>query len=246
MRATPLEHPVSRKRLASAGATVLFGVLTVLCLILAYAPAVEARYVHNLRGVYFDNGRDGLWNYDFNSRYPSSSNVDWPVTVHMYGMPGWFNTDEVRIAFDHRFTKPVSSCDTWCKFMEMNNDGSSWFWDATGGRATHWPDAAFGCVNNTARYHYRDYSPQDNHWYSPQYGRSIVATTHRDVHDGCSGSQHGWSELVEDDFARVARESGFAVYQDYAAWGNYNWYGWTSDGRYYREGDGLVTLVRRY
>jgi hypothetical protein len=73
-----------------------------------------------------------------------------------------------------------------------------------------------GRCDSTTNYHMRVYAPPStDRMYNMYYGYFVVATTHMDYREGCSGAWHGESEAAEDYVVSLFSARGYSTYSDW-------------------------------
>lgn len=212
---------------------------------------------------YLGNFGDAFWNYDYTGYGGNrEGNVDWAV---QFMFKNKAEIDKVKQNLNRSYFTSAGGL----KMAEMD-EGIGWFEDEDRGRKRN-P----GCPGYNI--HYRVYAepgydqsnPNVDTMYNPYWGFWIMATTHYDENDGCSGytKLFGTSEQAEDYITSWARSSITAgrywtVWAD--AWSFYNCaspsfpdcgratgpYYWRTEwngSEYHRwEGNGLATIVDVY
>jgi len=174
---------------------------------------------------------DSFRNYDFDSQYVLSTNVDWPVTLVFWNNA---NINKVKNSLD-------SAGFQWGGDSENGrlNDGYGYVWDTDGGRKN------VLCPFLSTDSHYRIYAPSYDYLYNVSWGFYVIGTTHRD-HNECGplDTWYGKSDEAENEvaFASAAVWGSGAVASDWAYFYNYEPY--RAEGSHIWLNDGYATAVR--
>lgn len=91
--------------------------------------------------------------------------------------------------------------------------------------------------------HMRIYAnPGEDYNYNVNWGYYVIASTHRDWQECWSGTQYGWSEDMEDQFASWAYAAGYTgIADDWQSWSNNESEYW--QGNHYWQTDGMATAI---
>jgi hypothetical protein len=200
----------------------------------ASPPTPSPMCVPNLRRVRFK--ADWFWNYDFSTQdlTPGSTasrcKVDNPITLLFINnadvnkakaavgwAPGCAWDGNPLCDLHHAATPANLRLRDGVPDDGTGRPGSAYnaTWDSDRGSQTGAP-----CIGT--KYHYRVYAPGpdiggDDRFYNTRWGYYVVASTHVDYHDKCSGKWSGESEIVEGAVAADARSRGLLVDSDSVA-----------------------------
>ncbi|NIQ82617.1 MAG: hypothetical protein GTN93_31975 [Anaerolineae bacterium] len=170
---------------------------------------------------------DRFWNYDFNSKTVSSTNVDWPLGV-LY----WNNAEVDKVKGIYGSWFPYGG---GAKYLRLK-DGTSYVWDQDGGRKNNpcpiWQQSAR---------HIRIYADSDDRLYNVSWGYYVLASSHKDWQECWAGSQFGWSEESEGIFVAFAQSRGYAAAHDWGNFFNYEAPRW--EGNHYWDNNGYASAV---
>jgi len=174
---------------------------------------------------------DQFVNYDFdNNTTFTQGRVDQAVTIIFFGNLSTSTVDKSTIyaAFDSNGFNYGGST-----IHGRVNDTGSWVTNGDGGRKTSAADIN-GC-------HYRLYAANGvNMWDPTYYHKYVVATTHKDM---MLGVDYGHNEDAETLILQCAiGHPGWAVFQNYAWFGNYEAPRW--EGAQYWDNNGYGSAVR--
>jgi len=174
---------------------------------------------------------DLFYNYDFiNPNNPSSTNVDWPVTMIHYD-----KADVTKVKNIYYGLCPVT-CNA---FNADLNDGSGWIEDNDRGTKSgaFWSNS----LSSYVYIHMRVYAPNPpDYMHNSNWGNYVVSTTHYDQYP--SESWSGYSQYAEDDFATIASNSGHAILRNWANFYNAEPYR-VEGGNHIWLNDGYATFV---
>lgn len=206
--------------------------------------------------------KDGDWfyNYDFNSKSVSQSNVDVAMTML------WDCNAEIDAIKDNIFDGSgglsgwhrVSLASKYARLYE-NSNSTKPEWDADSGVQTDDCEYVSGqCENfnwNHRQMHTRLYAPTDSPYYDQMYNTTwayyIVASTHYDYnHAACSTpcsapEQFGWPENVEDRIVGLVHPLEHAEFQDESVsfYNNESGFWWPSGGNHFHNASGYASRV---
>jgi len=127
--------------------------------------------------------------------------------------------------------------------MYLKDYPAAAYWADDGGKKD---PGTFFCTDlmrfaNTST-HTRLYADGDGRMYNAEFGKYVIATTHKDNREHCTGDSYGWSESAADDvFAAQFASWGYQV--DYDYWPMNNWVDNWRDGTHYEKSDGKATLI---
>lgn len=191
----------------------------------------DDQHTHNLQYI-STTGGDYAYNYDFRSQYVSVNNIDWPVTIILYG-PG-ATVSNIKNLLDW----PNSG---GTMYHGLYDDGM-WEWDNDEGEKT----------NGITSCHVRLYADSGDYSYNSTYTKYVLATTHYDRYEGWPwpwDDEYGWSEdsanevidrLEDQGCTLQSYESGKWLYfnnTEYPAyWCDHSDYGGDSDCYYQSDG----------
>ena len=218
-------HSEGMRRVIRRGAVVAVGVALLL------GGAASASTTQNLKLVSY--GKNGFYNYDFDSQNAAANNVDWPVDLIFYG----------NASISKVYTKinwPWSGSNEY-QFL-TTSAGSAWV--SSGGRKNTL------CTDT----HFRLYAPKVGYFTDPVLGHYVIATAHLDKNECGSSPTYGWNETAEANVAAAATAvwGKAAVTRNATALpdgtstskllGNVNETGW--QGNHYFWNNGLPTLIK--
>ena len=148
---------------------------------------------------------DYFYNYDFESKTASSTNVDWPVTMLFY------NNAEVGKVKDIYWGDPLLASSAYARL----NDGAGWEWDSDRGTKS---------LGLTCRCHLRVYATKDwlgyERMYNIDWGYYVLGTSHYDYYEWLPTWYSGFSEGAEEELCQVARDNGYTVFEDWSSFYN--------------------------
>lgn len=176
-----------------------------------FAPPVLVHSDHEADSSAFkvmSMGSDRFYNWDFDSQNDVRDNVDWPVTTLFY------NNATVNRAKELLYGRTAIGS----SMHFHGKDQASWFWDSD--RGTKSSASCLGTV-----YHMRIYGePDDDDFYSSEWGFYVLGTTHIDYNECGIGRWHGDSETAEEHFNSLLRRtqrSTVTTYDDHMDFHNH-------------------------
>ena len=171
---------------------------------LASAAPAQARDVNLWFNHAFHGGGDAFDTYDYGQQTRAEDHVDWPVSLV------FFNNATVSKA-----KAPLSSVMPHTGSLKYAWVGGTWDQDRG---IKQYP----GKCDSTTNYHMRVYAPPGtDRMFNTYYGYFVVATTHMDYREGCSGQWFGESEAAEDFVLREFINRGYHYWSDWTDLGSY-------------------------
>lgn len=173
---------------------------------------------------------DSFYNYDFETENATSTNVDWPVTMLFYGNA---EVDKVKGMF---FGYPIAA--VW--MHARLDDGEGWLWDEDRGtKKGNWYSEDLGY---NIYLHMRLYAPNPpDYMNNTSWDNYVLGTTHYDDYPDENWS--GYSEYAENDFASIAIDDGYTVFEDWANFYNNEPYNDSRDPGHIWLNNGNATTV---
>lgn len=172
------------------------------------------------------SGSDRIYNYDFNSQSLSSGNVDWTANMMF--------DDNAEIDKVKNLLQPEFDNTGNVKYADLRDYPDNYAWDSDRGIK----NPAGGCPDNI---HMRLYADGDDRMYNLSDGFYVFGTTHKDINEGCSGEEFGYSEDAEAAFVGEFRDRGYSVSEDSVYWSNYEAY--REEGNHVWENNGNTSYV---
>jgi hypothetical protein len=146
-----------------------------------------------------------FWVDDINA--PSSTGVSCPVTMLFY-----HNAEIDKVKLIYLSMLPIVGTDDWA----LLNDGNGWIWDSD--RGVKW-GCYFPGVGSVFA-HLRLYAPNPRDYMeNSAWGKYVLGTTHFD--DFPDEDWFGYNEYAEDYFADLTSLLGYAVFEDWSSFYNY-------------------------
>ncbi len=154
---------------------------------------------------------DSFYNYDFNSMYVSSSNVDWPINLVFFRNA---NVNKVKGIY---LGIPGST-----KYAYLN-DGYGWYWDSDRGvKPIINAGTQCGIDLGYSFLHLRIYADSDDKLWNYKWGNYVIVTAHIDDIPEIPGiTPAGFNEAAENIASSIASSKGYQVYYDYDYFDNY-------------------------
>lgn len=184
----------------------MLGVVTVLLAVSGFSNAASANKIVNGKWVtvYLPGGGDKFDNWDYLNRCQphtfykvsdgcqtrKSTQVDAPIDLIFTNNA---EVDKVKYHAGSKFPSDVAS-------LKNAIVGPSWGWDEDRGRKMH---EGNGSPCYTTNYHFRIYADgNDDRLYNVNYGYFVIASSHNDYRESCSGSHTDFTESSEKAIAR--------------------------------------------
>jgi hypothetical protein len=184
-----------------------------------------------IHAIYF-NGNRQFYNWDFNGQ--NTGNPDWPVTLLFTNNA---NVNHVKDGPLGGKYDQGASCASPMN-MPVGPNFNAMIWDEDSGKKTTCCPVTGGATHFRV---YADHNDSPHRLYTPDLGYYVPATSHRDVRECGSGTEHGWSEDAEWEIGTDSWNVGWAVYRNSRALDNSVVTSWI--GSYYYQNNGWATEV---
>lgn len=172
---------------------------------------------------------DQVYNYDFDDQNAVRNNVDWPLNLFFYNDA---EIDRVKNILQPQFDNTGGIQDARLR------DGTALTWDTDRGMKNPQPS----CSGGNTDIHMRVYADGDDRMYNTTDGYYVFATSHKDINEGCTGEEFGYSEAAEGGFATEYSNRGYFVAQDDIGFGNWEPPRHETSSRYW-DNDGNATAI---